>query len=67
MCSARVAHRQAKEETVALAVGKRRGPGRVEWVLRGQHHERPWQRHGRAIGGDLAFLHRFEQRGLGPC
>ena len=67
MCPAGVAHRQAKEETIALAVGERRGACGVEGVLGGEHHEGPWQRHGRAVGGDLALLHRLEQGGLGSC
>ena len=64
MRTARIPHRQSKEETVALAGGERGGACRVKRVLSGEHHEGSRQGHRRAVCCDLTFLHRLEKGGL---
>jgi hypothetical protein len=48
---------------VVLGPQQERALGRPR-ILGCDHDERPRQRHGHAVGGDLPFLHGFEQRGL---
>ena len=48
----------------SCASGKRIGAFHLDRVLRGEDEERLFQRVPNAGGGDLVFLHRFEQRGL---
>jgi hypothetical protein len=54
-----------EHETVQLGFGQRIGALHFDGILRGQHVERLRQRVADAGGGDLMFLHGFEQRGLG--
>ena len=61
----RVADRRAQQEAVELGLGQRVGALVLDRVLGGDHEERPGERVGHAVGGDLALLHGLEQRGLG--
>ena len=54
------------QKTVELRFRQRDSSFLFDGVLRRQYHERPGQQFGFAFGGDLAFLHRFQQRGLRP-
>ena len=54
-----------EEEAVELRLGQRVGALVLDRVLGGHHHEAIAERAGGAVGGDLALLHRLEQRGLG--
>ena len=51
-------------EAVELALDERERPGRLVRVLGRDEEERVRQRAGDAVDGDLALLHRLEQRGL---
>ena len=62
----RVAHLHGHGEPVELAFGQRVGAVLFHRVLGGDHDVRRGQRVGRAFDGDLALLHRLEQRRLGP-
>ena len=53
------------EEAVALGLGQRVGALVLDRVLGGEHEERVGQRVRDAVDGDLALLHRLQQRGLG--
>jgi hypothetical protein len=53
-----------EHEAVELGLGQRVGALLLDRVLRGEHEERLRQLVRRAAGGDLALLHRLEQRGL---
>ena len=61
---ARVADRQLEQEPVELRLGQRVGALVLDRVLRGDDDERVGQRVRLALDGDLALLHRLEQRGL---
>ena len=61
----RVAERQAQQEAVELRLGQRERALELDRVLRRQHQERPRQRARLAVDGDLALLHRLQQRRLG--
>ena len=63
--AAGVAHRHADQEAVELGLGQRKRPLVLDRVLRGEDDEWLGQRVGHAVDGDLALLHRFQQRGLG--
>lgn len=60
-----VANAQSHKETIQLRLRQRVGTVVFERVLRGQHHERPAERVGAAVNGDLPLVHRFQQGGLG--
>ena len=60
----RVPHRDAHEEAVDLRLGQRIRALEVDRVLRGQDEERRGQLEPIALDGDLALLHRLEQRAL---
>jgi hypothetical protein len=60
-----VIHQHVQQEAVQLRFRQRVGAGLLDRVLRGQHEERRGQRVGGAGVADRAFLHRFQQRGLG--
>ena len=53
------------QESIRLGLGQGKGALQFHRVLGGEHHERTWQRHGIDIDRHLAFLHGFEQAGLG--
>ena len=59
-----VAHRDAHHEAVALRLGQGVGALHLERVLRRDDEERLGQRVRVPVDGDLALLHRLEQRGL---
>jgi hypothetical protein len=59
-----IAERQTHQEPVELALGQPVGAFLLDGVLRGDDHERFRQHVARAVGTDLALLHRFEQRRL---
>jgi hypothetical protein len=59
-----VAHRELEDEPVHLGFGQRVGALLLDGVLGGEHQERVRQRVGLVAERDLAFLHRFQQRGL---
>ncbi len=61
---ARIADRDAGHETVALGLRQRIGALHLDRVLRRHHHEGAGQLVALAVDGDLALLHRLEQRGL---
>ena len=60
---------ELEEESIELRLGKRVGPLVFHRVLRGHHEKSIAQRAALAVGGDLALLHRLEQRRLrlGGC
>ena len=60
-----IADAQAHEEAVELRLGQRVGAVVLDGILRGDHHEGPRQGMRVAVDGDLAFVHGFEQGGLG--
>jgi len=60
-----VADRDPGHEAVALGLGQGVGALHLHRVLGGDHHERRGQLVGGAVDGDLALLHRLQQRGLG--
>ena len=53
-----------EHEAVQLRLGQRIRAFHLDRILRGEHEERFGQRVAHAGGGDLMFLHGFEQRGL---
>ena len=61
----RVTERDPQQEAVELRLGQRVRALVLDRVGRGQHVERLGERERRALDGDLALLHRLEQRGLG--
>ena len=61
----RVAHRDAGHEAVALRLGQRVGALHLDRVLGRDDHERRFEVVRRGVDGDLALLHRLQQRGLG--
>ena len=61
----RVAHRDPHQEPVELRLGQGIGALELDGVLGRDHHERPRQAVGVGVDGDLALLHRLEQRRLG--
>ncbi len=60
----RIVHPHLEKKPVELRLGQRIGAFLLDRVLGGEHQERRWQRVGRAPDGDLALLHRLEQRRL---
>ena len=60
----RVADAQAHEEAVELGLGQRVGALVLDRVLRGEDQEGRLELVGAVVGGDLALLHRLQQRGL---
>ena len=64
LLAAAVLHEQLEEEAVELGLGQRVGALLLERVLRGHDEERLLELADLAAGGDLLFLHRFEQGGL---
>ena len=60
-----VSHRHADQEAVELGLGKRKGALVFDRVLGGEDDEWLGQRMRHAVDGDLALLHRLQQRGLG--
>ena len=60
-----VSHRHTDQEAVELGFGQGKGSLVLDRVLGGEDHEGIGQRMGHAIDGDLALLHRLQQRGLG--
>ena len=60
----RVAERDAQQEAVELALRQAIGALLLDRVLRGDDHERRRQGVGAPVDGDLALLHRLEQRRL---
>jgi hypothetical protein len=61
----RVADHDADEEAVDLRLRERVGALEIDGVLRGEDHEGVGQLEAIALDGDLALLHRLEQRRLG--
>ena len=61
----RVADVDAEEKAVELRLGQRVGALVLDRVLRRRDEERRRQRTGLAVDGDLALLHRLEERRLG--
>jgi hypothetical protein len=59
-----VVHADVEHEAVELGLGQRVGALLLDRVLRRQHEERVGQRVVFAADGDLALLHRLQQRGL---
>ena len=59
-----IAHRDAQQKTVELALGQRVRALEFERVLRGDDHERPRQRIGLAVDRHLAVAHRLQQGAL---
>ena len=60
----RIAQRNAEQETVELAFRQGIRPLELDRVLRGNHHERPRQRMGLAVGRHLPLAHRLQQGAL---
>ena len=60
-----VVNHDVEHEAVELRFGQRVGAFHFNRVLRGEHEKRFRQRVTDARGGDLMFLHGFEQRRLG--
>ena len=56
--------RDAQQEPVQLRLGQRERAFQLDRVLGRQHEEGVGQRPGRAVDGDLALLHRLQQRRL---
>ena len=56
---------QAHEEAVELGLRERVSAVVLDGILRGDHHEGTRQGMRAAVDRDLAFIHRFEQGGLG--
>ena len=54
----------AQHETVELRIGQRIRAGEIERILRRHDEERRSEFVRDAVGGDLLFGHRFEQRAL---
>ena len=61
----RVADAHPDQEAVELRLGQRVGALVLDRVLGRQHQERALERARAVFGGDLALLHRLEQRRLG--
>ncbi len=59
-----IADGDPRHEAVALGLRQRVGALHLDRVLRRHHHEGAGQLVGLAVDGDLALLHRLEQRGL---
>jgi hypothetical protein len=59
-----VADPTPQQEAVELRLGQRMRAVVLEWVLRGDHEEGPWQRVGHALHGGGALAHGLEQRRL---
>ena len=60
----RIANLDMHHEPIELRLGQRVGALVINRVLRGHHHEQPWQRMGGASDRDLPLFHGFEQCGL---
>ena len=58
-------HLDLEHEAVELGFGQRVGAFHFHGVLRGQHEKGFWHQMALAAGGHAAFLHDFEQCGLG--
>ena len=61
----RVPDTDPQQEAVQLRLGQRIGPLVLDRVLGGEHEERALERAGAVLAGDLALLHRLQQRRLG--
>ena len=59
-----VIHHDIEHEPIELSLGQRISALHFDWILRGEHEERLFQRIADARDSDLMLLHRFEQRGL---
>ena len=61
----RIPQVEADQEPIELGFGQRKGSLMVDGVLSRDDQERRFQIECRAVDGDLALAHRFQQRGLG--
>ncbi len=61
---ARIIEQQLEQEPIELRFGQRIRAFLLDRILGGHHEERRGQRMRAAADGDLALLHRFEQRAL---
>src|SRR2546428_331967 len=61
----RIADVDLQQEAIDLGFRERIGPLVFDWILRGDHEERPVQRERLALQGRLPFLHRLEKGRLG--
>ena len=63
-CGRRVPDGESKQEPVTLPIGELHGPGVLEWILRREHNEWPWEGVRRSVHRDLPFAHRLQEGGL---